>query len=232
MGQLEGCQKIPKKNSEVRREVIWWCKRYNWHKTIEKSCLSFTVWPHECSTFEEEKKRHEMAIFPVLQKLTHMFIMSPILYVMNIADSQHCFSWNKCTRSYRLVSSLVKDSLKRQRTTATKTILGIVTFEILITILTIENLNSGQSLFTWHLIVTLASIRNSCDIFLNRLWLFKTLINRGVLGHSRARLVDRPTQLICISDIFCWAEVRIRILSVSTIYQTECLNSVFLRKKG
>ena len=73
MGQLEGCQKIPKKISEVRREVIWWSKRYNWHKTIEKSCLSFTVWPHERSTFEE-KKWHEKAIFPVLQKLTRMSV--------------------------------------------------------------------------------------------------------------------------------------------------------------
>ena len=73
MGQLEGCQKIPKKISEVRREVFWWSKRYNWHKTIEKSCLSFTVWPHERSTFEE-KKWHEKAIFPVLQKLTHMSV--------------------------------------------------------------------------------------------------------------------------------------------------------------
>ena len=73
MGQLEGCQKIPKKISEVRREVIWWSKRYNWHKTIEKSCLSFTVWPHERSTFEE-KKWHKKAIFPVLQKLTHMSV--------------------------------------------------------------------------------------------------------------------------------------------------------------
>ena len=30
------------------------------------------VWPHERSTFEEEKKWREKAIFPVLQKLTHM----------------------------------------------------------------------------------------------------------------------------------------------------------------
>ena len=57
MGQLEGCQKIPKKISEVRREVIWWSKRYNWHKTIEKSCLSFTVWPHERSTFKKKVTR-------------------------------------------------------------------------------------------------------------------------------------------------------------------------------
>ena len=53
--------------------MFWWSKRYNWHKTIEKSCLSFTVWPHERSTFEE-KKWHEKAIFPVLQKLTHMSV--------------------------------------------------------------------------------------------------------------------------------------------------------------
>ena len=42
---------------------------------------------------------------------------------------------------------------------------GLVTFETLVTILTIENLDSWQSLFTWQLIVTLDSIRNSCDVF-------------------------------------------------------------------
>ena len=50
-------QRIPKKISEVRREVFWWSKRYNWHKTIEKSCLSFTVWPHERSTFKKKVTR-------------------------------------------------------------------------------------------------------------------------------------------------------------------------------
>ena len=40
----------------------------------------------------------------------------------------------------------------------------LVTFETLITILTIENLNSWQSFVTWQLRVTLDSIRNSCDV--------------------------------------------------------------------
>ena len=40
---------------------------------------------------------------------------------------------------------------------------GLVTFETLLTILTIENLDSWQSL--WQSIVTLDSIHNSCDVF-------------------------------------------------------------------
>ena len=48
---------------------------------------------------------------------------------------------------------------------------SLVTFETL-TILTIENLNSWQSLFTWQLIVTQDSICNSCDVFLKLTVLF------------------------------------------------------------
>ena len=50
MGQLEGCQKIPKKI--LRSDGRCFSDPAD---TIEKSCLSFTVWPHERSTFEEKK---------------------------------------------------------------------------------------------------------------------------------------------------------------------------------
>ena len=47
---------------------------------------------------------------------------------------------------------------------ATQQTCRLVTIETLITILTIENLNSWKS-FTWQSRVTLDSIRNSCDVF-------------------------------------------------------------------
>ena len=55
MGQLEGCQKIPKTISEADGRCFGDPK-----DTIDtkqwKNHVSFSVWPHERSTFEEEKK--------------------------------------------------------------------------------------------------------------------------------------------------------------------------------
>ena len=47
-----------------------------------------------------------------------------------------------------------------------KKLCDVVTFETLITIQTIENLNSWHSLLADNKIVTLDSIRNSCDVLL------------------------------------------------------------------
>ena len=41
------------------------------------SCLSFTVWPHEGSTFK--KKLRETANFPALQKVTNMCLIYPYI---------------------------------------------------------------------------------------------------------------------------------------------------------
>ena len=49
-----------------------------------------------------------------------------------------------------------------------------MTFETLITTLTIENLNSWQSDIIWQLIVTLDRIRNSCDV-LHKHWLKRSV---------------------------------------------------------
>ena len=56
MGQLEGCQKIPKNISEADGRCFGDPKDTIDTKQWKKSCLSSSVWPHERSTFEEEKK--------------------------------------------------------------------------------------------------------------------------------------------------------------------------------
>ena len=48
-------------------------KTYEKQLRIEKLRLSHQVWSHGGSTFKK-KKGHETAIFPALQKLTHMYL--------------------------------------------------------------------------------------------------------------------------------------------------------------
>ena len=57
----------------------------------------------------------------------------------------------------------------------------LVTFETLITILTIDNLNSWLKLFIWQLSVTLDSIRNSCDVLMKNL-LYKLITSKCCCG--------------------------------------------------
>ena len=49
-GTPKNFQKFPKISPE--------CTRYNWPESIEKSNLSFTVWPHERSTFWKNMTRN------------------------------------------------------------------------------------------------------------------------------------------------------------------------------
>ena len=79
-----GVPKNTKKNYEVQHEVFWWSKRYNWLKTIEKSNLSFTVWPHESSTFK--KKRTRNGHFPRPRET------DPYIYVSLLGSEQACTS--------------------------------------------------------------------------------------------------------------------------------------------
>ena len=92
----------------------------------------------------------------------------------------------------------------------TKTILGLVTFETLMTILTIENLNSWQSLFNiWQLIVTLDSIRNSCDIL------------SQITSHKSSFPRNSPFPLMC------WS-ARTVYRSVSSSQVSPCSSTVSL----
>ena len=151
MGQLEGCQKIPKKISEVRREVIWWSKRYNWHKTIEKSCLSFTVWPHERSTLK--KKWHEKAIFPVLGKLTHMGVMiydekcTFFTFIVIISYYRSC-RWCTPAKTKQTRTQLSRRSQKQQKQQMSRSKPQKV--------VVLKNLKVSKELLAWVGIWTLA----------------------------------------------------------------------------
>ena len=68
-------------------------------------------------------------------------------------------------RRYDLTKKFLPTYLPPFENTLKERSKGLVAFETLITIPTIENLDSWQSLFTSQLRVTLDSIRNSCGVF-------------------------------------------------------------------
>ena len=133
-------------------------------------------------------------------------------------------------------------------TTATKamteTKLGLVTFETLITILTIENLNPWQSLLSdnqlWHwtaLIVTLDSIRNSCDVYNHTCQLVKSvmmiivvsLFNRiqlDSIGEERRGRVWHDAAIQVRHKCNTMMDAAIQPLVEYTKYNTSCNTSV------
>ena len=99
--------------------MFWWCKRYNWLKTIEKSNLSFTVWPHESSTFF--KKRTRNGHFPRPRETDpYMVTINKLLNKSQFnsfgktnrcwsgwATWRECVCWLKCSTGQDQVSHFV-----------------------------------------------------------------------------------------------------------------------------
>ena len=73
MGQHEGCQRIPKKNLKSDGRCFGDGKDTPDTKQL-KNHVFLLRFDHTSNLLLKKKKWHEKAIFPVLQKLTHMYI--------------------------------------------------------------------------------------------------------------------------------------------------------------
>ena len=80
IGLKQGCCTGLYKNFQGQVKMFQGPTTYNYPISIEKSNLSFPVWTHEYSTFKKRRRR-ETVIFPVLQKLTHIYTKCKTLYI-------------------------------------------------------------------------------------------------------------------------------------------------------
>ena len=195
------------------------------------SC-SRTSWPHS-GLDQPPWGSHSSSFFSFLKKNAHIFLkISFLQFFFNLCtqvwNSHHEARTPPLLCAY-LCHSCWGDSLLSSSVFSSVSfflvLFGALGYflKTLITILTIENLDFWQSLFIWHLIVTLDSIRNSCDV----LFLIPKDLN-GECHSYPAEKQELSGVVFNCQDCLTWmsglCDLGVRIVSISV----TCVNSACL----